>query len=111
MSEEDIRKYDQLFFAADADKDGFVDGICCQNHLTLQGAEAKAFFSRSSLPAHTLSAIWKLCERDGDGKLSKGEFRLAMNLIYWILGGNPTPSVLPQALVDQALNIHLYLHR
>lgn len=97
MSEEDIRKYDQLFFAADADKDGFVDGT-----------EAKAFFSRSSLPPQTLSAIWKLSERDGDGKLSKGEFRLAMNLIYWILGGNPTPSVLPQALIDQALNIHLY---
>jgi epidermal growth factor receptor substrate 15 len=71
MAEEDVKKYDQLFLTADADKDGFVDGN-----------EAKHFFSRSDLPLQSLSAIWKLCERDGDGKLSKGEFRLAMNLMY-----------------------------
>lgn len=68
----------------------------------------RLFFSRSDLPPHNLSAIWKLSERDGDGKLSKAEFRLAMNLIYWVLGGNPMPSVLPQSIIDQALNMHLF---
>jgi hypothetical protein len=49
--------------------------------MVIIGNEAKGFFSRAELPTTALSAIWKLCERDSDGKLSKGNDFLALPII------------------------------
>jgi len=92
FTEQEIFKYDNLFLQADSNQDGFIDGN-----------EAKTYFSKGKLATEKLAKIWELCERDKDGKLSRGEFRLAMYLIYWSMKGNSLPDVIPMSVVQQAL--------
>jgi hypothetical protein len=91
MTEQEKYKYDNLFLQADANKDGFVDGM-----------EAKTYFGKANVPTNALAIIWSLAERDKDGKLNKAEFRLAMHLIYWTLKGEQLPDTLPEGLVQSA---------
>jgi len=91
IANDDLKKYDQLFLEADTDKDGF-----------LNPNEAKAYFSKSHVSVENLRRIWDLSEIDMDGKLSKFEFRLAMQLIYWCLKGEMLPNSLPRSLISQA---------
>jgi Ca2+-binding EF-hand superfamily protein len=96
ITEEDLDKYDTLFIQADQNKDGFVDGT-----------EAKNYLTKSQLPQESLAKIWQLSEVDGDGKLSKGEFRMTMHLVYWVLKGNPLPTSLPPNFVAQCMSQNL----
>jgi len=91
MSEQEKYKYDNLFLQADMNKDGFVDGV-----------EAKTYFSKATVPTDKLAVIWSLSEIDKDGKLNKGEFRIAMHLIYWTLKGEALPTSLPESFIQSA---------
>ena len=61
-----MQKYHTLFEQADSDRNE---------------AKANAFFSEVNLPNTTLSQIWKLAERDGDGKLNRGKCRISFDLL------------------------------
>jgi len=62
--------YGQWFDLADADKDGMVSGI-----------EAVAFLSRSGLPKQTLAQVWEMSDTDKNGKLARGQFNHAIQLV------------------------------
>jgi len=91
LTDQEIYKYDNLFLQADLNKDDFVDGL-----------EAKAYFSKGKLNTQQLAKIWELADLEKDGKLSRGEFRVAMHLIYCALKGQPIPDTLPPFLTAQA---------
>eukprot|EP01119_Soliformovum_irregulare_P017918 TRINITY_DN53_c0_g1_i1.p1 TRINITY_DN53_c0_g1~~TRINITY_DN53_c0_g1_i1.p1 ORF type:complete len:486 (-),score=122.06 TRINITY_DN53_c0_g1_i1:89-1507(-) len=91
ISDDDLFKFDNLFVQADQDQDGFVNG-----------QEARTYFTKAKIPTDKLAAIWELSERDGDGKLNRGEFRVAMTLMYWLLRGNDLPQAVPSAFVTYA---------
>lgn len=89
MSQSEYQGYIGFFKSADRDNDGFVSG-----------EEANAFFRMSQLPAQELRAIWLLADVDGDNKLDRAEFVIAMHLVMR-RRKNPAvrlPAVLPISL-------------
>jgi len=93
LSEQEKYKYDNLFLQADANKDGYVDGN-----------EAKIYFTKANVPVDKLAAIWSLAQVDKDNRLNKGEFRIAMHLIYMVLKGEPLPESVPENFVQSAMS-------
>jgi len=91
MTDQDLYKYDNLFGQADLNQDNFVDGL-----------EAKTYFEKSKLSKEILAKIWVLSELDGDARLNKAEFRLAMHLVYESLKNHPLPKELPANLISRA---------
>ena len=47
----------------------------------LPGRLAVTFFSRSGLPAPVLKTVWQICDRNGNGHLTRSEFVLAVRLV------------------------------
>jgi len=86
---------------------GEYKGYCTQFEIAnttssryVSGAEAKKFFASSGLPLDLLGKIWSLSDRDGDRKLNRPEFALAMFLIKIQQSGEVIPSTLPDTLVQ-----------
>ncbi|XP_063894348.1 LOW QUALITY PROTEIN: epidermal growth factor receptor substrate 15-like 1 [Helicoverpa armigera] len=80
--------FDAQFAAADTDRDGYVSGN-----------EIKHMFLDSGLPQQTLAHIWALCDMEGVGKLSRGQFALAMWLVQRALRGVPPPPQLSRDML------------
>ena len=64
------------------------------------GGRGRDFFLLSGLPPPTLSQIWRLSDRDGDGKLNPAEFSVAMCLLRGVLEGAELPSELAPPLCE-----------
>ena len=47
----------------------------------LPGRLAVTFFSRSGLPSPVLKTVWQICDRNGNGHLTRSEFVLAVRLV------------------------------
>ncbi|GAB0098546.1 intersectin-1 [Sergentomyia squamirostris] len=65
----------------------------------LTGTQARNIMVQSKLPQLTLAKIWKLSDRDKDGKLGCEEFVLAMHLCDMAIKGQEIPEELPPDLV------------
>ncbi|XP_060946963.1 intersectin-2-like isoform X2 [Limanda limanda] len=61
----------------------------------VSGEQARKFFLQSGLPPSVLAEIWNLADMEGDGKMDRLEFSIAMKLIKLKLQGRNMPSVLP----------------
>ncbi|XP_054474225.1 intersectin-2a [Anoplopoma fimbria] len=61
----------------------------------VSGEQARKFFLQSGLPPSVLAEIWNLADMEGDGKMDRQEFSIAMKLIKLKLQGRNLPSVLP----------------
>ncbi|KAH9513279.1 Intersectin 1 (SH3 domain protein) [Bulinus truncatus] len=86
ISGEDRAKHDAQFFQLKP-----VNGF-------ITGTQARDFFMQSGLPTQVLGQIWTLADMNGDGKMDKKEFSIAMHLIKKKLQGYELPKVLPAAL-------------
>ncbi|KAF7800253.1 hypothetical protein EIP86_011500 [Pleurotus ostreatoroseus] len=107
--------------AADrASAERFFDQLDPWKQGSVEGEAAVAFLSRSKLPPGVLAQIWcvpdpilELCElvlmlwtgrdladRDGDGRLDKGEFAVVMFLVRGRLAGQALPESVPPALFE-----------
>jgi Ca2+-binding EF-hand superfamily protein len=69
VSAEDAKRYDSYFVLLDATSAGAVTR-----------AQAAPLFQRAALPEGDVQHLWSLSDLDGDGKLSKSEFRVAMHM-------------------------------
>jgi len=87
LSEEEKAQYIHFFDSADVDGDNFVNG-----------KEAQAFFSKTTLHSSILSAIWTLSDIDGDGQLNKEEFAVAMFFSVRARRNVLLPLTLPESL-------------
>ncbi|XP_059155378.1 intersectin-1-like isoform X2 [Physella acuta] len=86
ISGEDRSKHDAQFYQLKP-VNGFVTGT-----------QARDFFVLSGLPTPVLGQIWTLADMNGDGKMDKKEFSIAMHLIKKKLQGYELPKVLPASL-------------
>ncbi|CAG5135472.1 unnamed protein product, partial [Candidula unifasciata] len=86
ISGEERSKHDIQFFQLKP-VNGFVTGT-----------QARDFFLQSGLPTQVLGQIWTLADINGDGKMDKKEFSIAMHLIKKKLQGYELPKVLPPSL-------------
>ncbi|XP_061126439.1 intersectin-2-like isoform X3 [Syngnathus typhle] len=64
----------------------------------VSGEQARGFFLQSGLPPAVLAEIWNLADVDGDGKMDRQEFSIAMKLIKVKLQGRSLPAALPMGL-------------
>uniref|UniRef100_A0A3Q2ZAH7 Intersectin 2a n=1 Tax=Hippocampus comes TaxID=109280 RepID=A0A3Q2ZAH7_HIPCM len=64
----------------------------------VSGEQARGFFLQSGLPPSVLAEIWNLADMDGDGKMDRQEFSIAMKLIKLKLQGRSLPVALPMGL-------------
>ncbi|XP_077365961.1 intersectin-2a isoform X2 [Festucalex cinctus] len=64
----------------------------------VSGEQARGFFLQSGLPPAVLAEIWNLADMDGDGKMDRQEFSIAMKLIKLKLQGRNLPAALPMGL-------------
>lgn len=79
--------------------DAFFDKIDAGHRGHIEGPEAVEFFNNSKLPPSELARIWDMADIEGNGRLTKDEFAIAMHLINARLQGIPLPSALPKTLV------------
>ncbi|XP_025096778.1 intersectin-1-like isoform X2 [Pomacea canaliculata] len=86
ISGEERAKHDAQFFQLKP-----VNGF-------ITGAQARDFFMQSGLSTQVLGQIWSLADMNGDGKMDKLEFSVAMHLIKKKLQGYELPKVLPASL-------------
>ena len=96
ISPADKAQFDAIFASVDKAGRGFITG-----------EDAVKFFGNSKLPPDILAQIWDLACIEGDGKLSKDEFAVAMYLIRQQRaardGGNTLPEILPPNLVPPSM--------
>ena len=86
LSEVEIKRYSELFR-----REGGT--------VKLDGNDARGLLSRSGLSNSELCDIWDLADVDKDGKLTFGEFLVAMQLIGKVRDGKAfLPSLLPEIL-------------
>ncbi|XP_056284106.1 intersectin-2a isoform X3 [Pseudoliparis swirei] len=64
----------------------------------VSGEQARKFFLQSGLPPSVLAEIWNLADMEGDGKMDRQEFSIAMKLIKLKLQGRNLPSGLPTTM-------------
>ncbi|XP_057678427.1 intersectin-2 isoform X2 [Corythoichthys intestinalis] len=64
----------------------------------VSGKQARGFFLQSGLPPSVLAQIWNLADADGDGKMDRQEFSVAMKLIKMKLQGRSLPATLPMGM-------------
>eukprot|EP00794_Sanderia_malayensis_P000125 gene125-736_t len=81
-------KYNQMFKAADHEKNGF-----------LRGDQARQLLIQSGIAPDKLAKIWDLSDINKDGNLDVDEFIIAMHLIDVVKSGQPVPTALPQGLI------------
>lgn len=84
---EELEQYHNIFNTVDLDGCGYVDGDV-----------GKELFERSQLDTADLLHIWRLCDADRDGRLSREEFTHAMAVLVRRRQGLELPSVLPTEL-------------
>eukprot|EP01119_Soliformovum_irregulare_P022277 TRINITY_DN7596_c0_g1_i1.p1 TRINITY_DN7596_c0_g1~~TRINITY_DN7596_c0_g1_i1.p1 ORF type:complete len:1781 (-),score=598.60 TRINITY_DN7596_c0_g1_i1:21-5363(-) len=89
ITDDERAKFTQQFMEADSNGDGFVDG-----------KEAKVFFPGTNCPKDKLAIIWRLADRDQDGKLNLEEFVICMHFIEGTLRGEILPKALPQSMLS-----------
>lgn len=85
-------RFDGIFAACDADKDGLVSGL-----------EVRDIFIKSGIPQMCLAKIWALCDTHQTGKLTSEQFALAMWLVERKQAGFEPPDVLPSNYVPPSL--------
>ncbi|KAF4604063.1 hypothetical protein EYR40_001246 [Pleurotus pulmonarius] len=83
---------DRLFDTLDTQRMGYIDGDV-----------AVPFMLQSNLPGDDLAVVWDLCDINGDGRLTRDCFAVAMHLIQQKLAGHDIPSALPLSLVPPSL--------
>ena len=92
----DKAKFDQIFAGVDKANQGFITGD-----------QAVEFFSNSRLPEEILASIWDLADINGEGRLNKDQFAVAMYLIRQQRGTKDgrgaLPTTLPPALVPPSM--------
>jgi hypothetical protein len=88
ISEEEYKKYLDLFKQYDVDHDGY-----------LNGQESVGIFTKSGLNKDILGTIWQFADNDKDGKLTPREFCVAFHLIICVSKkGYTLPNELPKSL-------------
>lgn len=75
----------------------FISFPSSRAHHTHTADQARDLFGRSGLAAPDLARIWTLSDRDGDARLSRAEFAIAMHLINAALQSVPLPDTLSPA--------------
>lgn len=85
-------RFDGIFAATDADKDGLVSG-----------SEVRDIFIKSGIPQMCLAQIWTLCDTHQSGNLTSEQFALAMWMVERKQSGIEPPSSLPPNLVPPSL--------
>lgn len=81
-------RYDGIFAASDADKDGLVSGL-----------EVRDIFIKSGIPQMCLAQIWAMCDTHQSGKLTSEQFALAMWMVERKKAGIDPPDVLAPNMV------------
>ncbi|XP_054982644.1 epidermal growth factor receptor substrate 15-like 1 isoform X9 [Sorex araneus] len=81
--------------------DGIFESLLPVNGL-LSGDKVKPVLMNSKLPLDVLGRVWDLSDIDKDGHLDRGEFAVAMHLVYRALEKEPVPAVLPPSLIPPA---------
>lgn len=85
-------RFDGIFAASDADKDGLVSGL-----------EVRDIFIKSGIPQMCLAQIWALCDTHQSGKLTSEQFALAMWLVERKQAGIEPPDSLAPNLIPPSL--------
>ncbi|KAF9492234.1 hypothetical protein BDN71DRAFT_1451789 [Pleurotus eryngii] len=83
---------DRLFDTLDTQRMGYIDGDV-----------AVPFMLQSNLPGDDLAIVWDLCDINGDGRLTRDCFAVAMHLIQQKLAGHDIPNALPLSLVPPSM--------
>ena len=96
ITPEQREQYATLFRKADTNNRGIVNG-----------AEGREFFSKSRAPFKDLGKIWSLADLDGDNKLNKREFAIAMDMVFTALRKFSIPAFLPDSLKEDAMLIEV----
>ncbi|KAL1498464.1 hypothetical protein AB1Y20_013789 [Prymnesium parvum] len=91
LDEAVIEKYDSYFALLDTSNRGILDYVQCT-----------PLFEKANLPAPTLASVVALADSDGDWRLDKKDFRIAMHLLYLAVQGHPVPTSVPAALAASA---------
>merc|ERR1711871_1114334 len=88
-------KYARLFTQADSRRTGF-----------LSGSQAVAYFSNSGLHRTKVNHVCTIADNDGDKKLSKQEFIIAMHLVMTHKQKRaPLPRTLPSVLENRLRSV------
>ncbi|TFK67886.1 hypothetical protein BDN72DRAFT_888746 [Pluteus cervinus] len=83
--------------------DSWFAGLDHLNQGFIGGEVAVEFMRQSKLPDEILAKIWDLSDLNGDGKLTKEGFAVAMHLIQKKLAGVEVPDILPSTLIPPSL--------
>lgn len=88
----DRKRFDSIFAASDADKDGLVSGL-----------EVRDIFIKSGIPQMCLAQIWALCDTHQSGKLTSEQFALAMWMVERKQSGIEPPDQLTPNMIPPSL--------
>lgn len=86
-----------------ASADKVFNGLDSHNHGYIEGDVAVPFMLESKLSGDDLAQIWDLADIQGDGRLTRDGFAVAMHLIKGKLAGKNIPPSLPASLVPPSL--------
>lgn len=92
VSADERIRFNGIFAASDADKDGLVSGL-----------EVRDIFIKSGIPQLCLAQIWALCDTNQSGKLTSEQFALAMWMVERKKVGIEPPHVLSSNMVPPSL--------
>ncbi|OLY83807.1 putative calcium-binding protein [Smittium mucronatum] len=81
-------KFESQFFALDPSNLGYVPGDV-----------AASYFMKSKLPETDLARIWDLADTNNKGRLSRGEFVIALFIISKRISGQEIPAKIPKSLI------------
>ncbi|KZT03547.1 EF-hand [Laetiporus sulphureus 93-53] len=85
-------RFDTFFDTLDPWRKGYIEGDI-----------AVTFFAKSKLPDNVMADIWDLADVNHDGRLTRDEFAIAMQLIRETIKGKELPSQLPPSLIPPSL--------
>lgn len=92
VTADELARFNKIFTACDADKDGLVSGL-----------EVRDIFIKSGLQQSYLAQIWALCDTNQSGKLTSEQFALAMWMVERKKVGIEPPGALAPNMVPPSL--------
>ncbi|CAL1703992.1 unnamed protein product [Somion occarium] len=86
-----------------ATADTFFNVLDEKHHGYLDGKTARAHFMQTGISEHDTQHIWRLVDINGDGRLGRDEFAVALHLIRERGAGRGLPEILPPSLVPPSM--------